>query len=128
MTNLNTPPPFVQPHFLDHARCSCCTKGFLESDNWERCGNLTYAGEYKGPRHPPTAEEAAYLSKGEPIHHAECTCHDCVPGVELLSGLATGLWCVGMCAKARGEPLNPEEAALRHAVDRWVNWVKKGGA
>lgn len=94
-----THPTIQHGHFLDVARCSCCARGFLESDNWERCANMSYDGEYKGPR-MPTSDDG--LFPGEPIHHAECTCRDCVPGVALLGGLAFGLWLAGVCAKARG--------------------------
>jgi len=64
------PPAGGEHHFLDVVQCSCCTRGFLE--------------------------HYAY----EPIHDTECSCRECVPGVELLPGLAVGLWVAAQCAKA----------------------------
>lgn len=88
-------------HYLNKARCSCCKEGVLEAESWNRCGNMTFEGEYRGPRHP-RPDGAQPWEYEEPIHHAECSCQDCVPGTEFLNMLATGLWTAGMCAKAKG--------------------------
>jgi len=89
------------PHWLDVARCSCCKDGALEPESWSRCANMNFDGEYKGPRHPVPIDAPSW-ALGDPIHHAECNCHDCVPAMLLLNGLAAGLWTIAVCAKAVG--------------------------